>query len=658
MFKKKMMLPLLLIALWCIQQPVSAQRDTSVLHFPRFSAPEQSVQSFTVTGEQLSRMPYTDLGQAIGVWMGPGLATGNNTVFVVDGTLVNDVNIYSIQDVATITFVQTGPAQLAGMTRVLQHLVLITTKRNTTGKWQWRVAGATAFVNRKDSAAKPGLYHQYNVSVSNGTEKLAYGASAGYTHDVFPQSDFNEKQRQSPFRQNRYRANAWLEAGVQQHRLRLDAAYVTQRHSSNNTINWDNGDFEDYDLLNKDRILNLKASVKSALGAGVSNQVIADFYDQRFNGENSNVSGLGSGSAVKAENHLRNWMVEERFSFQYHKHGHHFTAELDALYRHIDHHTSTVWLYFSPDYGGGSYSAQWTRGKFLYITPSVSWGVGDILNLQAGVLYTALKDPRLTKRYNPFASASFDLLHCVNRNSPVSLRMYASVARVSDFLETGWAKLTNLNKQVDLLDAGGIKPEGAFYNPYMVFDYSRYTRFQGGVRLGLLQNRVLADYSYDKSSVPALIEVYVPGGSRPLASNTPYVRHRVAVSVKTDVGSVNWTSVLSVNWLRSKPQLRPVYNGGGVVTGGNDFFTTAGFANRLICNSWFGALDLVGAFNKASGVEKRNTIVLQEAHLGRKFTSKATAFELYIFARTPFNNVNLPLADLRRYYGIGCTAAF
>lgn len=654
---KKIMLPLLLAALEGIQQPVSAQNDSAALHFPRFSLPEQSVQSFTVTGEQLSRMPYTDLGQAIGVWTGAGLATGNNTVFVVDGTLVNDVNIYSIQDIAMVTFVQTGPAQLAGMTRALQHLVLITTKRNTTGKWQWRVAGATAFVNRKDSAAKPGLYHQYNVSVSNGTEKLNYGASAGYIHDVFPQTEFNGNSRNT-LQQNRYRANAFVEAGLRLHRLRLDAAYVTQRHSVGNTMTWGNGYSQRHDLLNKDHVLNLKASVGSTLGAGFTNRLIADFYDQHFDGNESMINVEGYGSETRPVTRLRNWMVGERFCFQYRKGVHTLTATLDARYRHIDYSSAAATLLFAPGYPpGNTIYAEWARGKNLYITPSADWSVNGVLNLQAGVLYSALNDQGQKKRFYPFASASFDLLQSINRNSPVSLRMYASVAGVTDFLETGWVKLANPGKQINLLDEGGIMPGGSYYNPFMVFDYSNYTRFQGGVRLGVLQNRVLADYSYDKSNVPAIVQIYRPGGGIGWVNTvSPYIRHRVAVSVKTDVGKLSCTSVLSVNRMRYRPQLRASTY--GAMIGGNDFFTTAGFANRLTCNNWFSALDFAGVFNKAVDLEKRNAIMLQEIHLGKKFTRKSNAFEVYAFARTPFNNVNLPLADLRRYYGVGCTAAF
>lgn len=140
---EKIMLPLLAAALAGTHQPLQAQQDSAFLSLPRYQVAKQSVPSFTISGEQLARMPYNDPGQAI---------------------------------VASVTFLQTSLAQFTGSTHIYQYMVLITTKRNTSGQWKWNAAGATAFVNRQDSAAGSGLYHQYNLSVSNGTEKLNYGA--------------------------------------------------------------------------------------------------------------------------------------------------------------------------------------------------------------------------------------------------------------------------------------------------------------------------------------------------------------------------------------------------------------------------------------------------------------------------------------------------
>ncbi|GGH62800.1 hypothetical protein HNQ91_001336 [Filimonas zeae] len=661
---KKITLLLLLTAWAGIQQPLQAQKDSSWLQLSRFSVARQSVPSFTITGAQLSEMPYSDLGQAIGVWIGPALATGTNTMFVVDGIPVNDVNIYSIQDIDSITFLQTGPGQLAGLARSQQYMVLISTKRNTSGKWQWRAAGATAFVNRADSAAKAGLYHQYNLSVANGTDKLNYGASAGYTHDVFPQVELRGYEKQRPLRENRYRVNTWLEGAVlQHHRFRLDAAYVTQRHSDSYRI-VGNGAYKylDYNMLNKDRLLNLKADIRSSLGAGFSNRIIADFFHLRFGEESIGEIPGESVSLSRLDKKVRNWMVGERFGYDFHRKQQYFSASVDVRYRHIDY-TGTGFSWVSTaGVNGAIVQTTWStmRTKSLIATPTLAWGVQDLVDVQAGMLYSILKYQNQPKHFFPFASASLDLLHCIYRQSPVSLRLYASVAAANDFPETGWGRLTQPGKQASLLEQGQLNffpGSFGYYSAFTLFNKNNNnTRFQGGVRLGMLKNSLLLDYVFDKSNILGGYYLSVPY-NLPTWINTqsPYTRHRFALSVKADLGRINWISVLSAEVIRHRPEYkRGLYDPVEV----KDFFTTAGFANRLTYNSWFGALDLVGAFNKASGVDKRNTIVLQQVHLGRKFTSKATAFEWYAFARTPFNNVNLPLADLRRYYGIGCTAAF
>lgn len=666
---KKVTLPLLVTALGFMQQQAVAQNDSAYLDLLRYRTSQQSVQSFTITGEQLSRMPYTDLGQAIGVWMAPALATGSNTVFMVDGTLVNDVNIYSIQDVAMVTFVQSGPGQMMGLTRAQQYLVLIITKRNTSGQLQWRAAGATAYVNQLgDASAKAGFYHQYSLSVSNGTRKFNYGASMGYTHDVFPQTADYAQKKQNPLRQNRYRVNAWLDAVVaQNHTFRLDAAYLTQRHTNKNSGTWATGDMQDEDLLNKDHVLNLKASVSSSLGAGFTNHIGADFYDVNFKGdETQSHSPSGSIRKPQTDNHSRNWMIEERFSYKKRYRGQYFMASADARYRHIDY-SSAKFTGTYTYYPGGLPTAialqqswQATGAKSLYITPTVAWGVDGMVDVQAGVLYSALKDDMDNKHFFPFASASVDVLHCVSKNAPVSLRLYSSIAAVKDFPELSWVKLSNLSQQTDLLDPGASPLEGAYLNPYVVYDVrtTKATRFQGGARLGLLQNRLLFDYSYNKSGIPSYQYVYVSGQYTGTQANTPYVRHRAAVSVKTDSDKFNWLGVLSFNWVKSRTELPFFTVGGAPYLKTRNSFTTAGFANRLTYGSWFGAVDVVAAFNKMSGGKNRNAATLQELHVGRKFTPKAASVELYAFTRTPFNNTIVLLADIRRYYGVGCTATF
>lgn len=665
---KKIMLPLVAVVLAGIHQPLQAQQDSAFLPLPRYRVAKQSVPSFTISGEQLARMPYTDLGQAIGVWTGAALANGDNTVFVVDGTPVNDVNIYSIQDVATVTFLQTSLAQFTGSKQIYQYMVLITTKRNTSGEWKWNAVGATAFVNRQDSAAGAGLYHQYNLSVSNGTEKLNYGASAGYTHDVFPQADLQSGRAQEPLRQNRLRANAWLEGiALKYHRFHLDAAYTTQKYFADNSMPSGYPKDQFYHLSNKDHVLNLKGGITSSLGAGFTNEVLGDYFRLKLNGETyREIPDIWYQAGI-AESKLTNWMVGERFSFRRHVRGQYWLASLDARYRHVNYTygwataTATSNVVWPPNFFLGQ---SLTGTKNIMITPSVAWGIDKLLDVQAGVLYSALKDQSQRNRLFPFAAVSVDVLHCVNRQSPISLRLYGSFASVSDFAELGWAKLSNLNPQTVLADAGypdvfGSIGTGTGWFPFYTFlNNTSNKRYQGGARIGLLKNRILLDYMLDKGRTPGAAYLYAPGATSSswVQTRSPYVRHRIAVSMNTDIGRCNWVAVLSANLVRNNTEYAL---GNPLITDLKDHFTTAGFANRFTYGKWFGALDLVSVFNKTWAGEKRNTVTLQEAHAGYRFTAgKAAGFELYAFTRTPFNNKAMPLVDIRKYFGIGCKASF
>lgn len=653
-----------------MQQRLSAQTDSAYLDLPRFRVSRSSVQSFTIKGEELAKMPFTDFSQAIGVWVGPALATGSTIVYVVDGQMVNDVNIYSIHDIESITFLQSGLIQLTGGTVAHQNIVLLTTKKNVSNKWQLQGAASTAFVNRGDSSAKAGLFHQYNVSASNGSEKLNYGVSAGFLHDMMPQPETARFEKNSSLHQNRYRANAWL-GGVflHHHQFRLDAAYVTQKQSNAYTLLQPTS-HSNTGTWKKDHVLNIKASIASSFEGGFGNRVYADFYDYHLQGNITsidNADGFSGYTLTTEEPKLRNWMVGNRFSYDKQFHRFYLAASLDVQYRHVDYnYNNLAFRTFSTSsnpatvtvstYWEGTYAKNW------FIAPTVNFGVDSLLNMQAGAvaIYHPLRTAIHENRVLPFGAASFDVLKSINRNSPVSLRLYTSVAAISSMPELGWANLSNLTTQQNLLmDYNSLKARPwASFDPYQVYADVRYVHFQGGVRLGLWQNKLIADYTYDKNqSVSPQQPIYtVPGGygfggsvsQPPRYLTTNYTRHRLAISAQTDIGKLHWLSVATMYYIRSKTE-QAYYS---VVT--KDNFYTTGWANRFTLGTWQLGVDAVGVFNKAYVGGKHKSIALQQVNVGRKFTHGYVSYDVFAFTRTPFDNKQYPLFDQRRYYGIGC----
>ena len=179
---------LLTLALFSVTHSATAQRDT-LLDLGRVAIRKDFAQTVTVKGVDLEQMPFASLSEAVNAWLQGRLTNRYNTVFVVDGNLVNDVNAWSIYDIEEITLVQNALVQVSGSVNQ-QQMVLVKTKRN---KYRgFMAAGSSYLVNYNSNSSLPdtksenNFYHQYHVSAWLHNEKLKFGLSANVLRDVAP----------------------------------------------------------------------------------------------------------------------------------------------------------------------------------------------------------------------------------------------------------------------------------------------------------------------------------------------------------------------------------------------------------------------------------------------------------------------------------------
>src|SRR4051812_26747280 len=101
-----------------------AYSQTDSIHYDlgRIRLDKKFTQSITIKAADLQRQPFSTLSEAINVWFYGTYTSKNNMVFVIDGNLVNDVNVYNINDIEEITLVQNSLIQVNGATP-LQQLV-------------------------------------------------------------------------------------------------------------------------------------------------------------------------------------------------------------------------------------------------------------------------------------------------------------------------------------------------------------------------------------------------------------------------------------------------------------------------------------------------------------------------------------------------------
>ena len=109
----------------------SYAQDSSFNDLGRVQIRKNFSQTMTIKGKDLERIVATSLHEAISVWLYGTLTNVGTVVFVVDGHMVSDVNIYNIRDIEEITLVQNAATEVSGAFWQ-QQMVLIETKKKKT----------------------------------------------------------------------------------------------------------------------------------------------------------------------------------------------------------------------------------------------------------------------------------------------------------------------------------------------------------------------------------------------------------------------------------------------------------------------------------------------------------------------------------------------
>src|ERR1700679_1243616 len=147
----------------------SAQTDTSSYDLGRISVKKDFTQTVTIKGSDLEHYQFSDLADAINVWLYGTYTNAGSVVYVINGNIATDVNAYSIYDVDEITLVQSALAQVSG-TGTEQQMIVIKLKTNRQEKQGVSAAGQTSLVNSRNLNKNDGLksttgiYNQYYVS--------------------------------------------------------------------------------------------------------------------------------------------------------------------------------------------------------------------------------------------------------------------------------------------------------------------------------------------------------------------------------------------------------------------------------------------------------------------------------------------------------------
>ncbi|HEV9038144.1 MAG TPA: hypothetical protein VGQ51_16025, partial [Puia sp.] len=219
----------LALAFFALPLLLSAQTDSSRYAIGAVSLNKDLTQAITIRGEDLEKMPFMNLSDALGAWLLGVYAQPGALVYVVDGNPVTDVNLYPIYDIAEVTWLPNAVAT-APYGNGLQELVLITTKRGK-GNNGLRFSAQTGLIKggQFDGPTHTGFYHQYYLGVRRDTGKLSYGFSADWQQDEIASSQTASLSQYTPPTLKRWRLNGRVEWRPNaQNAVRLTLGYAPQ----------------------------------------------------------------------------------------------------------------------------------------------------------------------------------------------------------------------------------------------------------------------------------------------------------------------------------------------------------------------------------------------------------------------------------------------
>src|SRR6476660_6578900 len=96
----------LTLLIGCCLMQLSFAQDSTWTTLGRTQLRNGAFQSVSIKGTDLERIPATNLQEAINTWLYGTLSMPFTLAYVVDGSMIADVNMYSIRDIEEVTLVQ------------------------------------------------------------------------------------------------------------------------------------------------------------------------------------------------------------------------------------------------------------------------------------------------------------------------------------------------------------------------------------------------------------------------------------------------------------------------------------------------------------------------------------------------------------------------
>ena len=667
------------IALCICELPtvLSAQTDSSRFDLGHLTLNKTFTQHVSIRGEDLEKMPFANLSEAIEAWLFGAYTVPFTLAYVVDGNPVTDVNIYPIYEIETVTFVNNAVAS-AAYGNNQKELVLITTKRGTA-KGGMRMAAQAGWVRGTNYGTKTenGFYHQYYIGAYRNLKKLSFGISADWQRDFEPVLKYGYSGYMTPDKLQRWKLNGRFEwRPDQRNTIGLTLGYAPQRvvySSYGDTVGYvASSSNEEHGYL-----LIPQLSWEGHWAKGLRNTFSAEYLRPwlKQNLEQTDRTGLSGGPTFVAytmqfkstHDHL---VLRDNLSYEAVAGNWHIVPAIGFSYQHLDEKASVDEVQ-QVSTGGFSHESYEQKGSIFYITPAVDLSLAHALDIEAGVMVNAGgKVETGSDRVFPFVTGALDLLHLDGVAGSNSLKLFGSYARrptlylndysLNDFSNGGGNQsLYNIYHGM----SGYAYINGSMNTPNFSEREPDYWTWETGAAFTTADGRVTVQYSYERRNLSfAAFKYNTSWGYEPWTETFHHIDLRFKV---IDSKTISWLTGINASSMRSKGDTAGFQFTEGIPYGPTGdiaparYSWTGGWVNRLVFGRFSAGLDLLYHLGTAGSYNvSKNTVAMPNVYAGYRFgLPHDRGLEVFAESRGLLMNTPTDLADGRRYYTLGASVA-
>ncbi|WP_158557174.1 autotransporter domain-containing protein [Mucilaginibacter conchicola] len=652
-----------------------AQNDSTYFDLGRVRVKKDFTQAVTVKGADLERYPFTNIASALNVWFTGIYLDSQNTLYVIDGNLINDINSYSVQDIEEVSLIQNALVQVNGAYQQKQ-LVAITTRRQHAQNAGVRVSAminAVARSHDKVSDQMPdngkttvSTYHEYNVAAFKKNETSRFGLSFNYQHDVQPlvydKTIYTDITNKNDPRFNRVRLFGYAEKQVFAGTVAgVKLGYANQKGTEA---------LGNYSNQLKQNFFSAEAYVNSNIYKGLRNSLNLGFNNNRPSQDDRVIVDPNATPDVQTSSYKatsRQFLLRDNLSYNV-KAG---DVEIEPMVNFSYQHTNdTLSLIFTSPFNSGSTNEARFTTTQLMLTPSINLSYKNIANLQGGFTRmlkskaayvntpNSVAPPTPENKTLPFVTGS---VNSSNFIPALKLTVYGSYSKSVPTLDNVNSLYTSSTSFSNLADDNLVT--GLFNIPVNAYTNKVGNTINLGAKVDVLNNKLTISYNHEKRKYDLLAQYMDNFGNVYFYNpDATYRSHRAEVSARIiDADKLRLISNLNATHIETEYAESTPFP---AATFGKKIWS-GGWANRLSAGKIFAGIDMLYLFSVKENYPLSNVynklkpLSLQNIYFGYTFTVPVVKqLQVFVNARNMLHTVNSALTDNRYFIGGGVSAAF